>query len=250
VAIARIHKCNRQSCLNHGHICYNLPTYGHAKLNSGHLREWSQAIKNDAFINVNHPPPGMVARLVVDKQVEQSKKQAKSASESTSVAIPATAGPGINLNFNLSGGGLSEWFQQQATPLRGRTDSELRERGTTPSAASPLPPRSSPIPAASNKDSRLAAFIRSRISARPSQAREFERALSMLTGAGVGFSDIAQLTVDEWREIGIRVGIRMDLLKNDKIWHLQNAEGRIQRADANCNEIETQAITEYDDSEL
>lgn len=176
----------------------------------------------------------------MDKQVEQNKKQAKSASESTSAAIPAASGPGINLNFNLSGGGLSEWFQQQqATPLRERAASELRERGATPLSASTLPPPSSPIPAASNEDLRLAVFIRSRISARPSQTNEFQRALSMLTGAGIGFSDMAQLTIDEWREIGIRISIRMDLLKNDKIWHLQNPEDDRQLATVISDEIET-----------
>lgn len=108
----------------------------------------------------------------------------------------------------------------------------------TPSLLPPPPP-SSPIPQAQNEDSRLAAFIRSRIRNRPAQRVKFEQALSLLIDAGMGFSDLPSLSSVEWRVMGISRGTEIDLLKNDKIWHLQNPDS--------VGEVEEAAANELDD---
>jgi hypothetical protein len=253
INISRQHKCDRASCTNVGHPCYNLPIYGHVKLTGAHLRDWNQGIRDDSAVGIHHPPPTLLQRMILDKQAELNRKQLKAVPEAVSTAIPSLAGSGINLNFNLSGAGMPGW-PQQSLPPGGQADSEARDREpltpapSTPSMPPPTP--SSPIPAAVDEDTRLAAFIRSRIRNRPAQRREFERAMSVLTSNGVGFSDIARLTIDEWREMGIQMGIRMDLLKNDKIWHLQNPESVDEVVKAVSDELETQQSVENNDSQL
>lgn len=66
-AISRLHTCERSSCRGFDQICYNLPVHDHVMLNSGHLREWNQGIKDDVGVSINHPPPSLDLRMAREK---------------------------------------------------------------------------------------------------------------------------------------------------------------------------------------
>ena len=36
---------------------------------------------------------------------------------------------------------------------------------------------------------------------------------------------MACLIKENWKEIGVDIGVKIDLLKHDKIWHMQHSEG-------------------------
>jgi hypothetical protein len=216
------------------------------------IREWKNCMKDDPAINIHHPPPGVLHRLIEGYKKQKEKNQQPSVTPqsmvSSSTASSTVAGPGMTLNINLSGG------PPPAIPLHERVDNESQDRDLmtpAPYAVMPaIPLPSSPIPQARDEDSRLFAFIQSRITARPARRSAFERARDLLIGAGVGFSDLACLSSEEWREIGIDVGIKVDLLKNDKIWHLQHPEAVDDVGEHLLNELDLRMVHESNDSEL
>ncbi|ERF72765.1 hypothetical protein EPUS_09412 [Endocarpon pusillum Z07020] len=184
-----------------------------------------------------------------EKEKELTRKlQPPSTPQAASTASLASAG-GLTLNLNLSGGA-----QQQDILPRESTNDEGRYRGSaTPSRAitplQPLVTPSSPIPQARDEDARLTAFICSRIKDRPAQRAEFERAFKKLAEHGVGLSDMASLTREDWKEIGIGHGIRVDLLRHDKIWHQRHPESVKEADSALYDEFEHSQSFEINNSD-
>ncbi|ERF75649.1 hypothetical protein EPUS_08802 [Endocarpon pusillum Z07020] len=196
------------------------------------IREWRDAIKDDPAINIYHPPPGVLTRLIegYKKQKEQNQQPPVTPQPLISTTASSTvAGQGMTLNINLSG----------ETPVPSTI---------APASALPLP--SSPIPQARDEDARLLAFIQARIRARPARRAAFNRARDLLISAGVGFSDLASLSNEEWKDISIDVGIKMDLLKNDKIWHLQHPEAVDEVAEHLLSELDLDIPEESKGEEL
>ena len=74
-AIARLYKCERSSYRGFRQAYYNLPVYGHIMLDTGHIREWNQGIKDDVGVTINHPPPSLALRMARERQIAQKKKQ-------------------------------------------------------------------------------------------------------------------------------------------------------------------------------
>jgi hypothetical protein len=70
INISRQHKCNRASCTNIGHPCYNLPIYSHVKLTGAYLRDWNQGIRDDSAVSIHYPPPTLLQRMILNKQAE------------------------------------------------------------------------------------------------------------------------------------------------------------------------------------
>jgi hypothetical protein len=156
-----------------------------------------------------------------------AKKKKAETPASSSVLTPLligstpASGQGMSLYVNVYSAQPTPSQDQATTESCNRASMTPGLRAITPFQSSVLPPApSSPIPAAYDEDCRLSAFITSRISARPSRQAAFQRALSLLSDASVGFSDLAVLSDAEWTYIGVDVGIKMDLLKHDKRWHL------------------------------
>lgn len=253
IEIGRRHKCDRPNCPNHGYHCYNIPRIGHLKLNMADIREWRDSMKDDPAINIYHPPPGVLTRLLegYKKQKEQNQQPPTTPQPLiSSTASSTVAGQGMTLNINLSGG------PPPASPLHENADNRAQDRdigtpvpcATTPAPGPPLP--SSPIPQARDEDARLFSFIQSRIRARPARRAAFNRARDLLITAGVGFSDLADLRDQDWKEIGIDVGIKMDLLKHDKIWHLQHPEAVEEVAERLLSELDLDMLEESRGGEL
>jgi hypothetical protein len=62
VHLTRLYTCQRANCSNKGHLCYNIPTMGHHSINGGDLLEWKTQIQDDLYINVHHPPAGLLMK--------------------------------------------------------------------------------------------------------------------------------------------------------------------------------------------
>jgi len=198
-------------------------------------------MKDDPYINVHHPPPGLLIKWQARLAAEKKKTETPTPSSSSApLLIGSTAtGQGISLYVNVGGAQLPPSQEQPANELRDRASATLGSHATTLYQAILPLLLSSSIPAAKDEDSRLSAFIQSRINARPSRRAAFERSLLFLNDASVGFSDLATLTATEWTLLEVDIGIKMDLLKHDKIWYLQHPEREV----IDINDIDSEVYT-------
>ena len=129
-------------------------------LDTGHMREWNQGIKDDVGVTINHPLPSLALRMARERQIAQEKKQKalstlQTVTDATVKAISLIAGlADMTFNLYLSGGA------KQQTTTAYKVNNEYREGSITPSLLPP-PLLSSPILQAQDEDSRLTTFIRS-----------------------------------------------------------------------------------------
>jgi hypothetical protein len=248
IMMAELHKCRRGNCLNYTHLCYNVPTMGHLKILGSDLHEWRSQMKDDPYINVHHPPPGLLIKWQARMAAEKKKAETPTPSSSSApLSIGSTAtGQGISLYVNVGGAQLPPSQEQAANELHDKALTTPGPRATTPHQPLLPPLPSSPIPAAKDEDSRLSAFIQSRINARPSRRAAFERALLLLNDVSVGFSDLATLSTAEWTILGVDMRIKMDLLKHDKIWHLRHPE----REAIDINDLDSEVDTTLIDTSI